>query len=269
MTDSAYQQQPFSLANASSAYVPSFDVTLLAELDSTLYFPRHVVADTLPARHILTSVEAGLPKERQPSSSPLFWGLLFVYLLVVAVYRFRLVPVSGTSLRSLWDRQLPHLFLTDRSAAENWTRRMQFVALVWGFAFCLVSLMRVSGDSAWTAFALAGCLLYFVSKMLLRFLSALLLDVETLSVAFARKKHTVYYNVLLCLVPLAFVYYLYPFMLFALLFPIIMAVAIIYLFFNAINIFSIKMKSYGIFLYFCTLEIMPAACVVVYMIRSC
>ena len=268
MENPVYRQQLSPFADSTTAYAPTFDETLLNRLDSALCHP-HQTPEVIPVCHLLNPVEVGLPQERQVSFSPLFGGLLLLYLVVVSLNRFRLVPISIASLKGVMDRTLPHLFLTDRSAVDNRMRRMQFVAIVLGLAVCLSSLLRISGLSSWTALSLAGCLLYIVSKMLFRFFSALLLDVETLSVEFVRRKWTVYYNVLLCLVPLAFVHSLYPVQQIALLFPVVLVVVTIFLFFSAISIFSAKMKSYGIFLYFCTLEIAPAACIMVYIIRSC
>ena len=270
MSLTSFNQQPAPLACDSAAYAPAWEVSLRSQLDSTFYFPhQQVVADTLPVRHLLVPADAGVPQEKPLSASPLFWGLLLLYLLLAAVNRLRLLPASGSSLRNLPERMLPQLFLTDRSAVDNRIRRLQLVALALGFAFCIASLLGLSEKTAGTALVLAGCAAYMVAKLLLRFLSAFLLDVGPLALSFFRKKRAVYYNVLFCLVPLASVYALYPFTPLAILFAIILVVANIYLLINAITIFSIKMKLYGIFLYFCTLEIMPAACMVVYMIRSC
>ena len=270
MDSALFQLQPAPLACDSAVPLSVWEKSLRSQLDSTFYFPhQQPVADTLPVRHLLVPADAGAPQEKPLSVSPFFWGLLLLYLLVAAVNRLRLVPVSGSSLRNLPERLLPQLFLTDRSAVDNRMRRLQFVALALGFAFCVASFLRVFGTTAGTALVLAGCAAYMVAKLLLRFLSAFLLDADALALVFLRKKWAVYYNVLFCLVPLAFVYALHPFTPLAILFPAVLAAVNIYLFFSAITIFSIKMKLYGIFLYFCTLEIMPAACIVVYMIRSC
>ena len=266
--DSIAVQSPYPLVNEIPANLPAWEGSLRASLDSAFTLrPVQGCMDTLLAQQLLQPVELCRPLPRTLPFSSLFPCLLLLYLGVVAGHRFRSVPVSASSGKSLSDRMLPHLFLTERTATDEWFRWMRYVALCVGFALCTASLMHWAGSNVWTAIALAGCVAYLILKQLLRFSTAFLLDVESLSRQFVRRKHYIYYNVLLWLALVAFVYALYPSMLLAAIFPVTMVVVNIILLINAISIFSERMKLYGIFLYFCTLEIMPAVCMVLYILR--
>ena len=266
--DTIAVQSPYPLVAGSPAYTPALECSMRASLDSALMLcPVHERTDTLLAQQLLEPVELCRPLPRTWPLSSLFPCLLLLYLGVVAIHRFRSVPVSATSGKNLSDRMLPHLFLTDRTATDAWFRWMRYVALCVGFALCVASFMHWAGSNVWTGIALGGCVIYLIFKQLLRFGSAFLLDVEPLSRQFVRRKHAIYYNVLLWLALVAFVHALYPSLLLAALFPVTWGVVNIFLLINAISIFSNKMKLYGIFLYFCTLEIMPAICVILYILR--
>lgn len=266
--DTIAVQFQYPLDSALPAHVPSFDSSLRALLDSAMVLhPEHAVSDSIPSLQLLMPVELGQPLPRIMILSSLFPCLLVLYLAVVAFNRFHSVPISVTSGKKMTDRLLPQLFLSDRTITDEWTRWMRLVALCVGFALCAASFMHWSGSSARTAIALAGCVSYVFAKQLLRYCSAFLLDVETLSRQFVRRKYAIYYNVLLWLVMVAFVHALYPSTLLSAVFPVTLLVVNIFLLINAISIFSNKMKLYGIFLYFCTLEIMPAACMVLYILR--
>lgn len=245
-----------------------WELSIRASLDSAFYMiPVRSVSDSMPVRHLLATVVTGHPQPKVSSSPTLFYGLLLLYLMLLAASRFFGYPGSRSS-RKISERLLPNLLQSDQNCGGKWSYWWRLVALCLGFTLCLVPMFQyfnrtLVGTEMFSV--LLGCAAYIVAKQLLRFVSSLLLDVEALSQRFARKKSIVYYNMLLVLVPLAFVHYQYPFDAYAIIFATVMVIVNIYLLINKISIYFEKMKLYGIFLYFCTLEIMPvtalAACI--------
>ncbi|MBP5614640.1 MAG: DUF4271 domain-containing protein [Bacteroidales bacterium] len=265
-TDSATAFLPLGGQPAASV---TFDASLRMALDSGCSFhPLHTVEDTAHTLQLLPSPGVSAARARDSVLSPMLLVIWMFYLLLLAAHRFRVYPVSGTSVRSLSDRLMPHFFLTERTVTDKTSQWMQFVALCFGGACCMVSFLHGLGYGLPAATALLCFTGYMVLKQIARFLSAGLLDVESCAMAFSKKTRQVGYNLLLWLSPLALVCVLYPS-------PVIPAVASlpflvagIYLLISSITIFSIKMKLYGIFLYFCTLEIAPVAWLLVYCLRS-
>lgn len=252
----------------STASVGAFDASLRGALDSAFFMhAAPTPADTLPVSHLMAATEVVPPVPAPPEVSPFFWGLLLLYFLVVAANRFRIYPISGTSLRSFSDRVLPHLFQTERTCTDAWAQRMRFVSVCLGMAVCAAVLLHRTESVLQTASVLAGCIIYITVKHFFRLVSAFMLDVEPLSAAYVRKKQAVIYNLMLCLVPLSCLYLLYPYLIFAVLFALLCAVAAVLLLVASVTIFSSGLRLYGIFLYFCTLEILPAVCVIVYVLR--
>ena len=92
--------------------------------------------------------------------------------------------------------------------------------------------------------------------MLLYASSSFLLDLEPQTIRYLRKKVLAYYDLLLVTAPLAMFRYFYS-MIPVWIFPILLAIVSIFLIINGFFIFSKTLKSYGNFLYFCTLEILP------------
>ena len=265
------QPYPFPMQDSAAALsgAPNgWELSLRFSLDSAFYIrPVRSASDTMPVRHLLATVGTGHPQPRETSPTTVFYGLLLLYLVLLAASRFYGYPGSRSS-RKISERLLPNLLQSDQNSGGKWDYWWRLVALCLGFTVCLVPLFpffnrTIVGTDMLSV--LLGCAAYVAAKQLLRFVSSLLLDVEALSQRFARKKCIVYYNMLLVLVPLAFVHYQYPFGAYAIIFAAVMVIVNIYLLINKISIYFEKMKLYGIFLYFCTLEIMPvtalAACV--------
>ncbi|MBO4282803.1 MAG: DUF4271 domain-containing protein [Bacteroidales bacterium] len=250
------------------AYEPAFEESLRSALDSNLFLQTSLSGGArLTQTHLLPPVSAREPLPRDAAHPSLFFLLLLAYLLLVAMRRFRLHTVMETFAGNRHEGVLPLFFASRHASNLSWELPFQFFTLCIGFSLCVASALRVTGNAGDTALAALACLLYLCGKPLLRRLSALLLDVQAQDAVFFRKKLQVCYNLLLLLVPLAFVYELYP--IFRL--PMVLAVAAgticIYMLINAFIIFSKKMKGYGIFLYFCTLEIVPITLLIVYFLK--
>ena len=196
--------------------------------------------------------------------------LLFcLYGLLVSLNRLRYTRGSDFSSRKVGASHLfPRFFVRQMEAGvQSYTLRALFVPICVGFALCLSVFSPLFGSFFPAYLSVAVCVGYGLFKLLSRLMSAQLLDVGPLSADFTQRKWIAYYNLLLLFVPFVFLYFIYPFLPVFYLFCLLMTVVFIYLIISAITIFSSRLKLHGIFLYFCTLEIVPLILIAVYFLR--
>lgn len=260
LPDSSVASPCLPLSPEGLGYEPTYENSLRSALDSNVYLsPLPSGGEKLTQLQLLPSVSEREPLLKESAQSPLFYLLLMVYLLMVAIRRFRLQAVMGTLAGNRREGTLPLFFAGEHSLNQQGMMFFQFVTLGLGAGLCLASALYVSGRARETALAVLASFLFMCGASLLRFLSALLLDVQAQSVVIFRKKLSLYYNLLLLLIPVALVHECYPFFRFSYLLAALVGIVSIYLLVNTFVIFSKIMRGYGIFLYFCTLEIVPIA----------
>ena len=140
-----------------------------------------------------------------------------------------------------------------------------FLAFLSGATCCAWVMLSTHGyiSNTWKSMGVLFVTIsgYLLLKWFLFYLSSLLMDLAQPTNDYLRKKAVAYYNILLGILPLAFVQYFYnclPLWLMA----AVMLAGLGWMLVRGFFIFSPKIKSYGFFLYFCTLEILPVVLLV-------
>ena len=208
--------------------------------------------------------KSALPK---PAGNQTAVILLFcLYGLLVSLNRLRSTRSSGVSGRNT-SRLLPKFFVRQQETNAPLFQLSLFAAVCLGFALCLSVSSTLTDRFVPAYLSVILCVAYGLLKLVFRFLAAKLLDAELPSAEYMQKKWIAYYNMLLLFVPFVFLCFIYPFVPVLHLFCLFLTVADIYLIISTITIFSSRFRLHGIFLYFCTLEIVPVILIVVYFLR--
>lgn len=267
--DSAVVPPAFYPLHTQNAYPLSYNDALELELDSAVYLPQQARSDSNAAAvQLFTSVPektaSAKPAENQTAAILIFC----LYGLLVALNRMRSYRGSeGSGKKTGIGLLLPRFFVRRQDAGSPLFAVLLFFPLCLGFSLCIHLFSAQSGTSVSILFSILFCLSYMLMKIILRSLTAYLTDTFRLSIEFMLKKWIVYYNLLLLLVPFVFLYFIYPAIPAFHLFCPLMTFTCIYLIVNMVSIFLPKLKLHGIFLYFCTLEIVPVILIAVYFLR--
>lgn len=261
----------------SPAFYPLHDQTpflfpyndaLRQSLDSAVCMPQQHLCDSgQAAAHLFSSVaeNTALPK---PVGNQTAVVLLFcLYGLLVSLNRLRSTRSGDVSGRNTFSRLLPRFFIRQTEVNVQVSPFFLFASVCLGFALCLSVFSASAGRFIPVHLSVILCVAYGLLKLVLRFLAAQLLDVGALSAEYVQKKCIAYYNMLMLLVPFVFLCFIYPFVPVPYLFCLFWVAIFIYLNISAITIFSSAFRLHGIFLYFCTLEIVPVIWIVVYFLR--
>ena len=246
-------------------FYPDFTQSLHATVDSTLFgigSTHGVSVQSAPLLHATVYTDE-VPYRTKPQVSVFLFPFL-LYLFFLALNRWQIIYLSKVSRRT--DRFFGHLFFHGDEVMDKPLYVMNLMAaLVLGCA-CSCWVILVGGghlSGSWDSWGMVfACVAgYLLLKWLFFSLSALLLDVRPETLSFLREKSLFYYNVLLLSLPFVFVDYFYPFVPMWLV-CMILALSYGYMLVRGFVIFSQKMNLFGIFLYFCTLEILPLSCLV-------
>ncbi len=242
-------------------YVTAFDAVLQNRLDSNMHLVS--VSSSRPeVEHaiLLKGHPASMPVRRDTSDTSVLFFTFLLYMLWIAFNRIRTMYSAEGVSHGRSEHLLPHLFHVDDPAYKKPFFLRSSMAVWIGFSFCLFVLSPrasvICSDWQWWWRMLLFSGAFFAFKLLLYASSSFLLDLEPQTIRYLRKKVLAYYDLLLVTAPLAMFRYFYS-MIPVWIFPILLAIVSIYLIINGFFIFSKTLKSYGNFLYFCTLEILP------------
>lgn len=266
--DSVIVPPAFFPLQAQDAYVFPYNDALKQSLDSAVYMPQQDLSDSsLVAVRLFNPVTEKTVSPKPAGSQSVMILLFCLYGLLVSLNRLRFSRGSDASGRTTISRLLPNFFVKQQEMNSPLFSLSLFFPICLGFSLCLSVFASLFGRPFPVYLCVLGCFGYGVFKLLYRYLSALLLDVSPLSADFMQRKWIAYYNMLLLLVPFVFLCFVYPLVPVFYLFCLFLATILIYLIFSAITIFSSRLKLHGIFLYFCTLEIVPVILIAVYFLR--
>lgn len=265
-SDSAHVSH-FTPVMDQDVYEPLFTDVLKSGLDSNIYmFKQTPVQDTFSCKSMfhaeITSMDMNV---RGKPQSGAFYLCFILYLSLIAFNRVYCIFFGDTGSKRNSIKFLPHLLYTEKSNHKFGFSLYACVALVIGITISFYSFAVTSGkvDDGWgllfNIFVLVS--LYVTGKLILYFLTAFLLNMESGTRCYVTKKTVWYYNAVMLMVLLSFLQFEYEcipwFMIIGL-----MGIAYIGTLINGFLIFSRNLKTYGIFLYLCSLEFLPIAIIV-------
>lgn len=245
-----------------------YNDVLKQSLDSAICMPQQHLCDSgQVAVHLFSSVAENTASPKPVGDQTAVLLLFCLYGLLVSLNRLRSTRSGDVSGRNTLFRLLPRFFIRQTEVNTPVSPFFLFVSVCLGFALCLSVFSASAGRFVPVHLSVTMCAAYGLLKLFFRFLAAQLLDVGVLSAEYVQKKWIAYYNMLMLLVPFVFLCFIYPSAPVSYLFCLFMAALFIYLDIIAITIFSSRLRLHGIFLYFCTLEIVPVIWIVVYFLR--
>lgn len=255
-----------------AAFYPSFDQGLQGGLKHTLYGLSHVDKQIVPSpfaniSHFGSNLEMHL-RDNQ-SVSVFFFSFLVFFCFLALIRYFR---VFSPNMTKTSDRYFKSVFVDkEESSLKSVFVFHLFITLILGVSSSLWVVLGGYGflerdwNALWRIFGSVAA--YFAVQSFILFISALLMDIFPQVKSYFREKIIIFYNMLLLCLPLVLLDYFYSFVP-QWLVVLVIGIAFVYILVRGFFIFSKKIKLYGFFLYFCTLEILPFLLLVKYYINN-